>query len=291
MDEGSIARVAARPFCTCDDKCCQHMSFEEREDLVTRARGVRCAIPGRHLTSSLIEVLLSVAAADAGKVKYSSIVVLGQVAVCVSAYRTILGWQHGVWYSATTKVRELLLSGEDVNDEEGDGNIVRHRGSTTRCYGWCRLRLDEAADGVDPSANSNRAGKRMLDRQDLNEWYVDYLQEMEDRHDFEVVCPQSFRKRCYNQARKDLNIWDREWMPFAQCATCAENKQALRVAKSKQERDKLRKERSEHLLLQRSQRDSYYARRELACKRPEEYMSVIVDGMDQSKAIYYSHSR
>ena len=61
------------------------------------------------------------------------------------------------------------------------------------------MRLDEAADGVDPSARSNKAAKRMLDRQDVNEWYVDYLQEMEDRCELYVVSPASSYEKFYTQ--------------------------------------------------------------------------------------------
>lgn len=188
-----------------------------------------------------------------------------------------------------SNVTAHLLNGGDAstsfeNEPTDRGSLteVQHGQATTEAHGWCEAKLDEVADGVDPNSRGAQDSKRMLDRQDMNEWYLEYLQAMEDRNNPKVVCPSTFAK-VYSLARKKLNIWDRKWIPFAQCSTCAELKLKLSKSTSSADRDKVRKERSAHLVFQRRMREAYYKNRELASKEPATYMSTICDGMDQAK--------
>ena len=177
---------------------------------------------------------------------------------------------------------DASTSFENETTDRGSLTEVQHGQATTEAHGWCEAKLDEAADGVDPNSHSAQDSKRMLDRQDMNEWYLEYLQAMEDRNNPKVVCPSTFAK-VYSLARKKLNIWDRKWIPFAQCSTCAELKLKLSKSTSSADRDKVRKERSAHLVFQRRMREAYYKNRELASKEPHKYLSTICDGMDQAK--------
>jgi hypothetical protein len=170
----------------------------------------------------------------------------------------------------------------DVEDDVASESASPHREATTRALGWLHVRLDETADGVNPSATGRSSNQRMMDRQDPNEWYLEYLQAMEDSGDCGTVAPTTFA-RLYSTERKNLNIWDRKWMPFAQCGECARLKTAIASATTKAEREKLRAERTEHLALTTKCRKAYYKNRELARKQPEEYLSTITDGMDQAK--------
>ena len=150
---------------------------------------------------------------------------------------------------------DASTSFENETTDRGSLTEVQHGQATTEAHGWCEAKLDEAADGVDPNSRSAQDSKRMLDRQDMNEWYLEYLQAMEDRNNPKVVCPSTFAK-VYSLARKKLNIWDRKWIPFAQCSTCAELKLKLSKSTSSADRDKVRKERSAHLVFQRRMREA-----------------------------------
>ena len=264
------------------------LGFHDRVSLITAARNSRCAIRPRHLTRILQGELVTNARLKDGGVDYGILNVEGQH-LCLEAYRQVCGWSKNVWYNAKSNVRSHLLAGKDAScpfdnasEDLGSMTEVKHREATTRAYGWCHTRLDEIADGVDPSSRGPKKAQRMLDKQDLNEWYLEYLQAMEDRGDQETVCPSTFTK-AYSQARQELNIMDRQWLPFAQCAQCSELKLRLSKATSKVDRDQVRKERTEHLVFQTKMRRAYYAHRELAEQEPETYLSTIADGMDQAK--------
>ena len=65
----------------------------------------------------------------------------------------------------------------------------------------------------------------MMCKQNPLEWYVEYLTDMEDR-DEGTVAPSTFRK-LFREARVAMNISERVWMSFSECATCASLKAQL----------------------------------------------------------------
>ena len=72
-------------------------------------------------------------------------------------------------------------------------------------------------------------------------------------------------------------------MPFARCEMCHVFKCELMRAPTGPQRDEIRAKRREHLENQYAERRVYYDHREKAVKRPDKYMSMIIDGMDQAK--------
>lgn len=226
---------SCKPQCQCDAHCeYPDLTFQERVSLITEAREYQCGISNRHLRPSLQGELLRNARVQRGAVGYGPFVVCG-VTLCMRAYREVVGWSRNVWDLAKAKVKQHLAAGKGATDpleDDPDSGTVKHREATKRALGWCINRLDSVADGVDPSSKGPKAAQRMLDRQDLNEWYLEYLQEMEDHGDNETVHPSTFNKM-YSEARKELNIMDRQWIPFAQCKECAAYKLALSKATSK----------------------------------------------------------
>ena len=250
-EPGAIATLATEDLCRCckcnckssmaKTKCqcvphCEYtdLTFEERRALITAAHKYHASIPARYLTRILQGELVTNARIKDGNVAHGPFI-LERISLCVEAYRAVVGWSRNVWFSAKAKVRSHLISGKtsmDAFDVDLESNEPKHREASTRAYGWCHGRLDEIADGVDPSSRGPKAAQRMLDRQDLNEWYLEYLQAMEDRGDFETISPSTFTKM-YSLARKELNIMDRAWIPFAQCQHCAELKLKMSKATTK----------------------------------------------------------
>ncbi|XP_019628130.1 PREDICTED: uncharacterized protein LOC109472715 [Branchiostoma belcheri] len=72
---------------------------------------------------------------------------------------------------------------------------------------------------------------------------------------------------------------------FAKCTMCDNIKKALLEARNKKDREDVRNARSHHILLQKLQRMKYYKHSRKARRNPEQYMSVIIDGMDQEATL------
>ena len=70
---------------------------------------------------------------------------------------------------------------------------------------------------------------------------------------------------------------------FSTCKICDNYQIRILASKSKDERDKLKAMRKEHVAKQRKERDAYYIHRERAIMYPESYLSIIIDGMGQDK--------
>ncbi|XP_066266678.1 uncharacterized protein [Branchiostoma lanceolatum] len=68
---------------------------------------------------------------------------------------------------------------------------------------------------------------------------------------------------------------------FAKCTVCDNLKKALLQATTKIKREEVRDARSAHILLQKLQRMKYYKHSRKARTKPSQYMSIIIDGMDQ----------
>ena len=77
----------------------------------------------------------------------------------------------------------------------------------------------------------------------------------------------------------------RKWMPFAKCTQCVAYRKTLGRGKrsSTMEKSKARDDHREHLVEIKLERRHYYSNRMRAVLEPKTYVSVIVDGADQSK--------
>ena len=301
---------------------CASLTADEKHDLITKARNVRVQIGNRKQKATLMAAMGDHAEFRGGNIQLPGIFFVAGHGICVDAYRLAMGWTARLWNAAKynpiphphpnpprltltltltltlsltstplsphrAAVKSAYLANPDANtvvldDEDGATSPSSHREAATRAIGWLQVRLDETAGGVNPAATGRASNERMMDRQDPSEWYLDYLLAMEDSGDSETVGPTYFG-RLYTSERKALGIWDRKWLPFAQCGECSRLKTAISTATTKEERQKLRTERTEHLALTTKCRKAYYVNRELARQQPEEYLSTIADGMDQAK--------
>eukprot|EP00058_Branchiostoma_floridae_P012161 XP_002597649.1 hypothetical protein BRAFLDRAFT_77449 [Branchiostoma floridae] len=72
---------------------------------------------------------------------------------------------------------------------------------------------------------------------------------------------------------------------FAKCTMCDNIKKALLEARNKRDREEVRRARSHHILLQKLQRMKYYKHSRKARRNPSQYMSLIIDGMDQDATL------
>jgi hypothetical protein len=75
----------------------------------------------------------------------------------------------------------------------------------------------------------------------------------------------------------------RKWLPFAKCDVCSELRRKRDASDDKVERDEIKLQYEEHIKFVRKERAVYYERQRMAVDNPDQYMSMIIDGADQSK--------
>jgi hypothetical protein len=66
------------------------------------------------------------------------------------------------------------------------------------------------------------------------------------------------------------------------CTECVAIQEAMTSSAHKDARAKAQRQYDEHRAMYRGERQAYYRHRELAMQQPEQYLSIIVDGADQS---------
>ena len=75
----------------------------------------------------------------------------------------------------------------------------------------------------------------------------------------------------------------RKWLPFAKCDTCVDLRKKIVSTRSDDLLTKLRQTLGDHLKFIRRERMAYAMKRQRAIHQPREFMSMIIDGADQSK--------
>jgi hypothetical protein len=74
----------------------------------------------------------------------------------------------------------------------------------------------------------------------------------------------------------------RKYLPFAKCDDCTEFRAKMEESKDKQEKATLTFDYKKHIYFVMRERKAYYTHMALAVRHPSEYLSLIVDGADQS---------
>lgn len=87
--------------------------------------------------------------------------------------------------------------------------------------------------------------------------------------------------RLWNKEFKEVQIATNNG--FTKCDICTSIKEKMQSTKVESERLKYMQERERHMKMQRSCRSVYYSNRLLSCVKPEEYLCIIHDKMDQKK--------
>ena len=100
--------------------------------------------------------------------------------------------------------------------------------------------------------------------------------------DFNDMC-QTYFLRKWRDDPETQHIEVRKWMRFAQCTTCVQYRDKRGKAKGKSTQDDLDTGFSEHVCFIKREREGYYLRRYKSITNPEDYLSIIIDGADQSR--------
>lgn len=100
-------------------------------------------------------------------------------------------------------------------------------------------------------------------------------------YDYPKVSKQYFREVRRTDARVK-NIVLRKYLRFAKCDDCVEFRRLRNATRDEQELTRISREERSHKVFVRQERGSFWTRRARGRMRPNEYVSVILDGADQS---------
>jgi hypothetical protein len=100
-DDGTIAQLALKPLCKCGpEMTCGHLTPSEKHDLITKARKARMQIGNRKDKSTLMAAIGANAEFRGGKITFPGSFFVAGRALCVDAYRLVMGWTNRSWYNA-----------------------------------------------------------------------------------------------------------------------------------------------------------------------------------------------
>jgi hypothetical protein len=181
------------------------------------------------------------------------------------------GFDKSVWSAA----RKALGTGQSTKAdvmERGQGEM---KGDDAAA--WIREKLKENDGNVSPVT-----GRVMLERPDRIALYSEFSMDRDTEGKTEYASPGTFYRslvKCLKEGKYEI----RKHMQFARCAICHALRQELLCTRCPDERSEIRRKRTQHINDQYKEREVYYDRRQQAISQPETIMSIIMDGMDQSK--------
>ena len=118
--------------------------------------------------------------------------------------------------------------------------------------------------------------------------FMEYNQEMHNRN--EAACHYSYACRIFAEEVENIRLV-RSKGAFVCCKVCTSYQTRILKAKTHAERENLKQLRLQHVEKQRQERINYYSHREAAIACPDHVLSIIMDGMDQSKTSVPLYSR
>ena len=191
----------------------------------------------------------------------------------------------------------------DASDEEKDGDAADeptlgagmgqppHRGPDhplpgVRCR--CVAPPDDLGGGADEDqaiddAMDDMSGAGMAQSPKRSEYRYGnpLLGKREGGHEEHSDIPSlSWFLKVWKLHRPELKI--RKWLPFAKCDDCIELRGKVMKTRDQQNKRKLLEELRQHLRFVKRERLAYAVHRRMGIEQPQEYLSIIIDGADQS---------
>ncbi|XP_061171052.1 uncharacterized protein LOC133180592 [Saccostrea echinata] len=215
----------------------------------------------------LLDYLWSHSQFDEQSQSWGFIFILGTTSVCCAAFRAVLGIPQSTFY----EVRSLFLKNQkSVTSYKRKGRQTK----SMKAIAWLKLYAQNYGEKL---PNSHHIHLPPCS----TKLHVYELMVEESQGDF--MSPVSLSHF--------LSLWRSEAsyiaIPknnrFSKCNVCTEIKIKLGETRDAQERMMLQKKRDNHLKKQNIERQKYYKHQQKAKMFPNKYLSLIIDGMDQSK--------
>ncbi|KAI8496713.1 ATP binding [Branchiostoma belcheri] len=250
--------------CSCGRDCCGKLGTER----IAKARQSFWQPYSRHKQSLFIKEALR--SADRRKevdLDHHYQFSISGFLVCHKAWCTIYGIKKSRFY----EVKQMYEAGQDIAPDGRKGMEYK-----TKKYlvakEWLAKYAKKFGDDMPNSKNKNLpqcATKKII------------FEAYEDDHWNEETLKES----------RFLQMWKREFpnlkIPkknrFTKCTECDTLKKLLKSATTKEDIKEIQDRRTAHFSLQNSARQKYYKHIKKARNQPENYLSIIIDSMDQNK--------
>ena len=193
--------------------------------------------------------------------------------MCATCFTTLYGIGKNTWHNRQKSFRAGARNWE--HGATGHGGRLTEAGSDTRI--WMREYFDTLGD-LQPDT-----GQVHLPPGDKKDIYD------EMHHDLEGACLQESHF---------YGVWTNEFdnvkLPAQQrmgtCKQCDTFRKNILATRDKDERDKIKQERKEHMTSVKGNRLVYHSWRKRAREEPDKVMVISLDGMDQSKTNIPNHN-
>ena len=254
------------------------LSASGGNEWVRGCRVASAAIPGRHKKEFIHEALQSVYNSQD---KTFGVITVNERQCCLTCFKCAYGFDKSVFSEA-----KICVENGEPSVQVTSESLKREMSKEQTAIDWCRHKYLLDIGNRDPCS-----GHIMVEKPDRLDWYSEFRMDQLARlsgttedPDKKIARPRTFfRGMVAARENCDPPIMHRKHLPFARCAQCHAFKCELMRAHSGRERDEIRMKRKQHLENQYAERQAYYDKREKAMKRPDKYMSMIIDGMDQAK--------
>ncbi|CAC5414125.1 Fibrinogen-like protein A,Ryncolin-4,Fibrinogen C domain-containing protein 1-A,Ficolin-1-A,Ficolin-2,Ficolin-1,Fibrinogen C domain-containing protein 1-B,Fibrinogen C domain-containing protein 1 [Mytilus coruscus] len=194
---------------------------------------------------------------------------VGEWSVCVIAFLTVIGMPLSTYYT----LRKRYKLGEKVIGRQGKRKDQQMSATQTATI-WLH---DYANKFAEKQPDKTRLHlPPCLTKASLYEMYKDDMEE----HAEQTISLSHFYwmwRNCVSYVSIPANS------RLSKCNICTQIKTKMVETKDQNARMELKRTREQHLLKQSLERRKYYKHAHKARQHPDKYMSIIIDGMDQSK--------
>jgi hypothetical protein len=180
------------------------------------------------------------------------------------------------------RANALAESSTDCSEVEDPGDNERLRSKQPAAHRHGGMRLQGAQR---KAAEKKLRRKLRADKRNLKYRYANKLcgPKRLDRPDQPTIAGYKHFCRVWAEDKELVHIICRAYLPFAKCDVCVRQRSKDGMKRTQAERDLDIAATADHLFQVRQEKVCYYMHRSKARQRPLTYLSMIIDGADQSK--------
>jgi hypothetical protein len=201
--------------------------------------------------------------------------------VCRNFYLRARGMHNQKLFSVEQDIKSNRCSILGSLSQEHGNSVKKTEKALRTCHlaTWLRLFADHCGDRLPDEDVVVLPYRQILP---IYEEYCDDISAGEG--EFGVPVKKSYFYEMFNKLCVQLKLrLARNTGAFVVCTVCDAYHSRLRKVLTVRDRDAIKQMRRAHLNKQRTQREKYYKHKRKAIANPNQYLSIIMDGMDQKK--------
>ncbi|XP_078694222.1 uncharacterized protein LOC144923518 [Branchiostoma floridae x Branchiostoma belcheri] len=271
--EGKLAKSACSPEeireawttkCDCTKDCCGRLGFEK----IKKARHSFWRPYSRERQSEFIRDAFEKAdrrkEVEVAHYQWS----YGGFAVCCKAWCAIYGIKRARFY----EIKQVYESGRSTAPDGRKGMEYKSK-AYLMAREWLHNHQQKFGDKMPNTQNTHLP--QCATKKTIFEAYTD------ENWNEEKLLKESRFKVMWKKEFPNLRIPRKN--RFTKCTECDTLKKLLKSAKSKADIEEVKERRTAHFNLQNAARQKYYSHIKKARREPQNYLSIIIDSMDQNK--------